>query len=333
MDGTVIDFGIINYNGGRKLIECVSSILGMQGIDVNIFVYDNASTDSSLEMLSKHNFPVTVIASQRNSGYAYGCNQLLQVMDRAEIVVLCNMDVVFDARWGEEILKAFTQFPQYKSLASLVLHSSDPGLINSCGVGLYKDLYAKNLEKAESVPKAYQEVFGCYGAVMCLKKEVIDTVGNFDADYFLFYEETDFYWRMNLHGFTTLLCPQALVYHYRSLSTVRYSPRKLYYAERNRIWTCFKILPLWYLVVVYPLAVYRLYAMARGGLPARAGDGTRVRKSTLALTVCKAWADAHCKVLREMGKRRLLWRKLPCSPRQTLKILARYQVPVQSLNP
>ncbi len=42
-----IDIGIINYNGGKALSQCVSSLQN-QSIPLNILIFDNASTDNSL---------------------------------------------------------------------------------------------------------------------------------------------------------------------------------------------------------------------------------------------------------------------------------------------
>ena len=96
-----IDVGIINYNGGLELSECVGSLLA-QSVPVRVLVFDNASTDDSIAQLRKKNLDCKIIESSKNLGYAGACNGLLENMD-SDIQVLCNMDLEFDPTWAENL--------------------------------------------------------------------------------------------------------------------------------------------------------------------------------------------------------------------------------------
>ena len=58
-----IDVGIINYNGGTELLECVRSLLA-QSEPVRVLVFDNASADDSIRILKEQNLDCTVIECQ-----------------------------------------------------------------------------------------------------------------------------------------------------------------------------------------------------------------------------------------------------------------------------
>jgi GT2 family glycosyltransferase len=219
-----IDVGIINYNGGSELSECVKSLLA-QTQSVRVLVYDNASTDNSIALLKNSGLDCKVIESSENLGYAGACNGLLENMD-ADIQVLCNMDLEFDPTWAENLLKCFDRHPEAGSVASLVMEKS--GVVNAVGVQFGPDLFAKNEASGLNIADAdvrEKEVFGCYGAVMSFRKAAAEAAGKMDASFFLFFEETEWYFRHNLAGFKTVFCPEAKVYHERSMTTVRYSPR------------------------------------------------------------------------------------------------------------
>ncbi|MDY6263983.1 MAG: glycosyltransferase family 2 protein [Fibrobacter sp.] len=286
-----IDVGIINYNGGLELSECVGSLLA-QSVPVRVLVFDNASTDDSIQRLREKNLDCKVIESPKNLGYAGACNGLLENMD-SDIQVLCNMDLEFDPTWAENLLRCFERHPEAGSVASLVMEKS--GVVNAVGVRFGAGLFAKNEASGLDISEAdvrEKEVFGCYGAVMSFRKSAAVAAGKMDASFFLFFEETEWYFRHNLAGFKTVFCPEAKVYHERSMTTVRYSPRKLFYSERNRLRTAVRLLPLVDVLKLPFQGVVRYLNMAKGGVPGQSGDGKKLSKVSICVALAKAWLQA-----------------------------------------
>lgn len=286
-----IDVGIINYNGGLELSECVGSLLA-QSVPVRVLVFDNASTDDSIAQLRKKNLDCKIIESSKNLGYAGACNGLLENMD-SDIQVLCNMDLEFDPTWAENLLRCFERHPEAGSVASLVMEKS--GVVNAVGVRFGADLFAKNEASGLEISEAdvrEKEVFGCYGAVMSFRKSAAVAAGKMDASFFLFFEETEWYFRHNLAGFKTVFCPEAKVYHERSMTTVRYSPRKLFYSERNRLRTAVRLLPLADVLKLPLQGFVRYLNMAKGGVPGQSGDGKKLSKVSICVALAKAWLQA-----------------------------------------
>ena len=286
-----IDVGIINYNGGLELSECVGSLLA-QSVPVRVLVFDNASTDDSIAQLRKKNLDCKIIESSKNLGYAGACNGLLENMD-SDIQVLCNMDLEFDPTWAENLLRCFERHPEAGSVASLVMEKS--GVVNAVGVQFGPDLFAKNEASGLNIADAdvrEKEVFGCYGAVMSFRKSAAVAAGKMDASFFLFFEETEWYFRHNLAGFKTVFCPEAKVYHERSMTTVRYSPRKLFYSERNRLRTAVRLLPLADVLKLPLQGFVRYLNMAKGGVPGQSGDGKKLSKVSICVALAKAWLQA-----------------------------------------
>ena len=286
-----IDVGIINYNGGLELSECVGSLLA-QSVPVRVLVFDNASTDDSIAQLRKKNLDCKIIESSKNLGYAGACNGLLENMD-SDIQVLCNMDLEFDPTWAENLLRCFERYPEAGSVASLVMEKS--GVVNAVGVRFGADLFAKNEASGLDISEAdvrEKEVFGCYGAVMSFRKSAAVAAGKMDASFFLFFEETEWYFRHNLAGFKTVFCPEAKVYHERSMTTVRYSPRKLFYSERNRLRTAVRLLPLADVLKLPLQGFVRYLNMAKGGVPGQSGDGKKLSKVSICVALAKAWLQA-----------------------------------------
>lgn len=298
-----IDVGIINYNGGTELLECVRSLLA-QSEPVRVLVFDNASADDSIRILKEQNLDCTIIECPKNLGYAGACNGLLEKMN-ADIQVLCNMDLEFDPAWAKNLLACFERHPEAGSVASLVMEKS--GVVNAVGVQFGADLFAKNEASGLNIGDAdvrEKEVFGCYGAVMSFRRATTEAAGKMDASFFLFFEETEWYFRHNLAGYKTVFCPEAKVYHERSMTTVRYSPRKLFYSERNRLRTAIRLLPFADIVKLPFRGFVRYLNMAKGGVPGQSGDGKKLSKAAICGALLKAWLQALAMLPQELCIRR-----------------------------
>ena len=319
----VIDVGIINYNGGSELTECVKS-LKAQSNPVRVFVFDNASTDDSIQILRNQGLDCKIIECAENLGYAGACNGLLAQMD-SEIQVLCNMDLEFDPAWAENLLKCFERHPECGSVASLVMEKS--GYVNAVGVLLGADLFAKNEGSgldAQDADIREKEVFGCYGAVMSFRKAAAQAAGQMDASFFLFFEETEWYFRHNLAGFKTVFCPESRVYHERSMTTVRYSPLKLFYSERNRLRSAIRLLPFVEILKLPVRGFVRYLNMAKGGVPGQSGDGKKLSKVAICKALAASWLQAIVAFPKEWAVRKQYERKYGNVTGKVSKLLAAY---------
>lgn len=320
-----IDVGIINYNGGSELLGCVRS-LKSQTVPLRVFVFDNASTDNSIQVLKDSEIDCVVIESQKNLGYAGACNRLLDNME-SEIQVLCNMDLEFSPDWAKNLLDCFERHPEVGSVASLVMEKS--GVVNAVGVLFGADLFAKNEASGLNISEAdirEKEVFGCYGAVMSFRKAAARAAGEMDASFFLFFEETEWYFRHNLAGYKTIFCPEAKVFHERSMTTVRYSPRKLFYSERNRLRTAIRLLSLGSILKLPILGCLRYLNMAIGGVPGTSGDGKRLSKVSICWALGKAWLQALWMLPAELVKRIKYRKKFGDVNKKVADILKRYSI-------
>src|ERR1700733_6618342 len=91
-----IDVVVVSYNSRDTLRACVEPLAGLDGISV--IVVDNASADHSLETIA--DLPVRTVASERNRGFAAGCNLGLAA-GNAPFVLFLNPDAYI----GEEALR------------------------------------------------------------------------------------------------------------------------------------------------------------------------------------------------------------------------------------
>jgi GT2 family glycosyltransferase len=159
-----------------------------------------------------------------------------------------------------------------------------------------------------------EEVFSGCGASLLLRREMLEDVGLFDDDLFMYYEDTDLSWRARLRGWKVLYAPSAIVRHIHCGTTVEWSPLFLYLIERNR------------LAMVFKNGSWSQVTWAWGKYLARVGINTW--KATLAFIrrqdnwrEAARWPRQHARVLGTLLK----W--MPALLRKRRKIQASRQVP------
>ncbi len=344
-----IDFGVVNFNGGPALVRCVRSILSQEGPACRVWVLDNGSTDGSPAALEREiedpRDRVTVIRAGENLGYAGALNRLLGELE-TPVVVLSNMDVEYEPGWAAAVARRMDE-TSADAVATVVLEATEPAVVNSLGVRFWGDLHAQNVGSGEvyrpgTVVRDREQAFGSYGAVMCVRRDAAEAVG-FDASYFLFFEETDFFLRFHLLGHEIAFAADAIARHQRSLSTRRYSLLKLYYGERNRLTTVFKLLPVSYWPVAFVHTLRRLVRLARAqgaetnpergsrDAPAREPPPRLPPTWEIVRTLIRAWGAAVIRLPRTLRFRRAFWRRTPASPRDALALVRRYRLSASEL--
>ncbi len=88
------------------------------------------------------------------------------------------------------------------------------------------------------------EVFAWCGAAVLLSREYLESVGLFDEEFFLYYEDFDLSWRGRAEGWRYVYVPDSVVHHVHSASSVEGSRLFAHYVERNRLLTLTRNAPL-----------------------------------------------------------------------------------------
>ena len=83
---------ILNWNGRTMLEKYLFTVVKYSIDDASVYVADNASTDDSIEYLTRHFPEVRIIRLEKNFGFAEGYNKALEQID-AEYYLLLNSGV------------------------------------------------------------------------------------------------------------------------------------------------------------------------------------------------------------------------------------------------
>jgi GT2 family glycosyltransferase len=237
---------VVNYNGRPFLADCLGA-LERQTLPrhrYEILLIDNGSADGSAEFARAHFPGVRVIETGRNLGFTGG-NNLGFRLARGGYVVLLNNDTRPETGWLAGLVAAAVG-GRIGGVTSRVLFRDRPLLVNSTGLVPYRDGRAgdRHLRQPDG-PAVRQpgEVFGGCGASLLLTRELLDDVGGFDPNLFMYYEDLDLAWRARLRGWRFVYAPDSVVYHVCGGSTGSASPLLTRQVERNRALVGMKVGP------------------------------------------------------------------------------------------
>jgi GT2 family glycosyltransferase len=236
---------VVTWRGERHIAACLDSLLA-QGDPASILVIDNASDDGTAQILGRYaadHAAIRVVRMARNLGFAGGVAAALDHV-WTEFVALLNDDATADPGWLGALRRALEHRPAAAAATSQVLLASS-GMINNAGVALTNSGYGYDIGFGDPPARHAhsREVFGFYGGAALLRTDALRAVGGFPARFFLYYEDTDTSWRLQLAGWSVVYEPSARVVHQHGASAGPASRTFAYHNERNRLWMLIRCAP------------------------------------------------------------------------------------------
>jgi len=226
---------IVNWNGKRFLPDCLQSIAdNPPSVPFETVLVDNVSSDGSREWLGSAEaariFPngeLRTIISDENLGFGRANNLAIQVTD-SEFVFILNPDTIVRSGAVDRLMEALISDDRIGAVSPKLLNP-DGSLQTSVAsfpptpVGiLLQGLRVPALLPAGIRRRFYGEYWGhderravpvFWGTAILAKREMIDEVGAFDEDFFMYGEDVEWCARINRQGWKTVFVPEAEVVH------------------------------------------------------------------------------------------------------------------------
>ena len=125
---------ILNWNGKKLLEQFLPSIVNFSSKEAEVYVADNASTDTSLSFIKQHYPSVKIITNNVNGGYAKGYNDALLNIE-ADIYCLINSDVEVTDNWLKPVLNVFNDDENTAIIQPKILDYKDKTKFEYAGAG------------------------------------------------------------------------------------------------------------------------------------------------------------------------------------------------------
>ena len=244
------------------LRKYLPTVVAHSGEQAQVIVADNASTDSSLNLL-RRDFPtVRIIAMDRNRGFAGGYNKAFQLLDEEnkangttapDYYLLLNSDVRVEQGWLTPMLNFMDQHPDTAAAAPKLLSDLHPdhfeyagaagGFIDKYGYPYCRGRLFNTVEKDNGQYDTVTPIHWATGACLLIRRTDYWAVGGLDERFFAHNEEIDLCWRIRLTGRRIVCVPQSTAYHLGGGTLPKGNPRKTYLNFRNNLTMLYKNLP------------------------------------------------------------------------------------------
>jgi len=236
---------IPNYNGRRFLDTCLGALLRQTYAEelIEVILVDDASTDDSVAYVRERYPRVKIVELVHNSGLAAGCNAGARAA-AGDLLVMLNNDTEPEAGWLAALVDVAEAHPRVGAVASKMLLFDRRDTLHNAGDVMGADGIPRNRGVWEVDRGQYDdraEVFGGCGGGVAYRREAWETAGGFDERLFMYLEDVDLAWRLQLLGWQARFAPAARLYHH--LSATGGGTLASYYTGRNTVWVIAKDMP------------------------------------------------------------------------------------------
>lgn len=223
MDLSII---IVSYNTADLIAACLESVLSDNMCIKEIFVIDNASTDGSVEVIRKKFPDVSITVNNVNKGYAAANNQAINEC-RGRYIFFLNPDTIVTPGSLGRMVAYMDTHPDV-GLAGTRVINQDGSPQESVSYHYPGEKYA-----SQSFQGLKGKIACVLGASMIVRTGLIQSIGGFDEDYFLYGEDQDLALRVRRNGFEIGFIDDAAIIHLGGQSE-RYTPSESFWEKKVR---------------------------------------------------------------------------------------------------
>lgn len=225
---TDVSIVVVNWNTRDVLLNCLASVYAQtQGIDFELILVDNASSDGSAEMVREEFPQVILIANSENRGFAAANNQGMQIAQGRYVLLLNPDTIVLDQAIPKTI--AFADRNMDIAVVGCQVWLNETEIQQTCfSFPSLSSIFFKETGLRRLFPKS--RIFGkadygwwdrksqmdvdvVSGMYMLVRRDAIKQVGLMDEDYFVYAEEADWCSRFWKAGWRCVFIPGARIIH------------------------------------------------------------------------------------------------------------------------
>jgi GT2 family glycosyltransferase len=242
-----IDIIVVNWNSGILTKQAVQPYINYQSdiIDCRVILVDNASNDNSVDLLK--DTVQNLIVNTRNLGFGKACNQAYE-NSTADYILLLNPDTQSNISTLENLTVFLESEPAYAVTGPKQIDGNG-NTIRTCGrFPSFKTALFEITGLSKLLPNFFtpapimtdwnhrqsRDVDHIMGSYMLIRKSVLNQVGFFDDDYFLYGEDVDLSRRISKAGFKSFYNSKYSIYHMGGGTGNKETALRLYYSLTAR---------------------------------------------------------------------------------------------------
>ncbi len=220
-----LSYCVVNTNGREYLLACLDAIERTHplGVEREILVLDNTSTDGSADAVRARGGEIRLIALERRAGKAENDSTLMREAV-GRYCLLLNEDSELQPGAAAALLAALDADPRAAAATPQLLNPDGapvpcawrfPGV----GTAFAGALFLHRWLTVQSKSDRARQVDWAQSSALLVRREAAAAVGYMDPDFFVYYDECDFAKRLAEAGWHSLFVPAATAVHHDQLST------------------------------------------------------------------------------------------------------------------
>jgi GT2 family glycosyltransferase len=220
-----LSYCVVNTNGRELLLTCLDAIERTHpaGIEREILVLDNASSDGSAAAVRERDGEIRLIALEQRTGKAENDSTLMREA-RGRYCLLLNEDSELRPGAAAALVEALDADPRAGAAGAQLLDSAgDPvpcaWRFPGVGTALAGAVFLHRRFTVQSVGRETRAVDWAQSSALMVRREAAAQVAYLDPAFFVYYDECDFCKRLAGAGWRTLFVPAAAAVHHDQLST------------------------------------------------------------------------------------------------------------------
>jgi GT2 family glycosyltransferase len=213
---------IPTYNGAHLLSTCLASLLAHppESCEWQVIVVDDASGDGTVERFGSYDERVTVVARERNGGFAETCNDGARAAGDVDHLVFLNNDTIPIPGWLDTLVAAAGDHPEAAIFGSKLLFPD--GTIQHAGIAIGQDLWPHHIYAGfpgdHAAVNGARAMVAVTAACMLIRRDAFAELDGFDTAFHNGYEDVDLCLRAGERGQAIRYCPESVLYHLESVT-------------------------------------------------------------------------------------------------------------------
>lgn len=204
---------VLNWNNWRDTFACLSSLRELDYANYEPVVVDNGSTDGSEERVRANFSDATVIQAGANLGFAGGNNVGIKyaLQQQFHYVWLLNNDTVADPSALTALVDVAQSDTSCGAVGSVLYSADEPKAIQAFGggwIGLWT-----GISRYFKTPVQDDKVEYITGASLLIRRNVLENVGLLEENFFMYWEDADYGFRVRKAGWKLAVAPESKVWH------------------------------------------------------------------------------------------------------------------------
>ncbi len=240
---------VLNYNGVSFLQKCFASIFKQDYPHLEVILVDNASTDNSVDFVKKTFPKVKIIQNKIGLGFAGGNMVGVKAATSKKVLLVSN-----DTWLPKDLVSTLNSYYDSHNLQVVAPHQGGYDGTENMPASTLLDPLGHHTYS----PGSSQKPFYLTGVCLFCERDFYLKTKGMDADFFLYIEDADWFWRIQLLGYSFDYVPNAYIFHSGAGSSGGHDKKILktnifMFRNRNTLYMLLKNYSLISLIIILPI--------------------------------------------------------------------------------